>query len=140
MKLGYTTLYVPSVQTNVEFYDRAFGIERRFIQESGQYAEMETGATALAFVDEKMMMSTFYNFRRNRRTEYPPGVEVGFVSDDVKRAFDRAVNSGATPVLAPTKKPWGQIVGYVRDCNGFLIEICSEVGPSLVSQQTQANR
>lgn len=27
----------------------------------------------------------------------------------------------------PTKKPWGQVVSYVRDCNGLLVEICSSM-------------
>jgi lactoylglutathione lyase len=35
--------------------------------------------------------------------------------------------SGATEVKPPETKPWGQIVVYVRDLNGFLVEICSEM-------------
>ena len=38
-----------------------------------------------------------------------------------------ALAAGATAVRAPAKKPWGQIVSYVRDNNGFLVEICSPV-------------
>jgi hypothetical protein len=30
--------------------------------------------------------------------------------------------------VQPTKqKPWGQTVGYVRDPDGFLVEICSPI-------------
>ena len=39
----------PDVAQAVAFYERAFGLTRRFVHESGTYAEMETGATALAF-------------------------------------------------------------------------------------------
>jgi len=35
---------------------------------------------------------------------------------------------GATPEKAVTEKPWGQRVGYVRDLNGCLVELCSPVG------------
>ena len=49
MQLGYVILYVPDVTAAVSFYEAAFGLSPRFIHESGQYAEMETGATALAF-------------------------------------------------------------------------------------------
>jgi lactoylglutathione lyase len=35
--------------------------------------------------------------------------------------------AGASAVKSPETKPWGQIVGYVRDPNGFLVEICSEL-------------
>jgi lactoylglutathione lyase len=30
-------------------------------------------------------------------------------------------------VKPPETTPWGQIVGYVRDLNGFLVEISSEM-------------
>jgi lactoylglutathione lyase len=43
MELGYVIVYVPDVAATVAFYERAFGIKRRFIHESGTYAEMETG-------------------------------------------------------------------------------------------------
>jgi YD repeat-containing protein len=28
----------------------------------------------------------------------------------------------------PKTKPWGQVVAYVRDKDGFLIEICTPMG------------
>ncbi|MFO0110274.1 MAG: VOC family protein, partial [Alphaproteobacteria bacterium] len=34
----------------------------------------------------------------------------------------------AAPLKKPEQKPWGQTVAYVRDLNGFLVEICSPVG------------
>jgi hypothetical protein len=30
-------------------------------------------------------------------------------------------------VKAPETKPWGQIVAYVRDNNGCIVEICSPI-------------
>ncbi|MGH2373808.1 MAG: VOC family protein [bacterium] len=68
MKLGYVILYVKDVAKVVSFYEAAFGLARRFVHESGQYAEIETRAT------------------------------------------------------------WGQIVAYVRDLDGVLVEIASEMG------------
>jgi catechol 2,3-dioxygenase-like lactoylglutathione lyase family enzyme len=127
MKLGYVILYVPDVSASVTFYEKAFGLLRRFIHESGQYAEMETGATALAFASEDMVSTTCHGFRRNRREDPAAGAEVALVTDDVRNSFDRAVEAGALPVVHPTEKPWGQVISYVRDNNGFLVEICSEV-------------
>jgi len=127
MKLGYVILYVPDVAATVDFYERAFGIDRRFVHESGQYAEMETGATALAFAAEDMAESTVPDFQRNRLGNPPAGAEISFVTADVAGRFARAVDSGATPVAPPMRKPWGQEVSYVRDRNGFLVEICSAI-------------
>ena len=47
MKFGYTVVYVPEVAASLEFFARAFGIDRRFLDESGAYGELETGETTL---------------------------------------------------------------------------------------------
>jgi uncharacterized glyoxalase superfamily protein PhnB len=90
---------------------------------------METGATALTFASEELVSTAGYGFRSNRLADNPAGAEVAFVTDDVSTNFRRAINAGAWSVLEPTTKPWGQVVSYVRDLNGFLVEICSEVTP-----------
>ena len=125
MKLGYVIVYVPDVPKAVAFYDAAFGVPCRFVHESG-YAEMETGATALAFADEALGRSNGVAVRANRAEDgLAAGVEVAFVCDDVPAAFARALAAGAASVQLPAEKPWGQIVAYVRDLNGVLVELCS---------------
>ncbi len=64
----------------------------------------------------------------NRPDSPPAGVEVGFVVDDVEIAYKKALFAGAVPVMAPKQKPWGQIVAYVRDNNGCLVELCTKAG------------
>lgn len=125
MKLGYVILYVADVVETVHFYEKAFGLSRRFIHESNAYAEMETGQTALAFVSETMLS---HPFRKNRIHEDAAGIEVSLVTENVSERFDHAIKSGAIEVLRPETKPWGQIVSYVRDNNGCLVEICSPIG------------
>jgi len=127
MKLGYVIQYVPDVEKAVAFYEKAFGIERQFVHEGGQFAQMNTGATALAFCSEELAAEGC-SFEPVRLERKGPGIEIGFLSDQVEAAFDRAVSAGATPVLAPIKKPWGQTVAYVRDLNGFLVEMCTPMG------------
>jgi len=127
MRLGYVIIYVPDVEAAASFYERAFGVSRRFVHESG-YAEMDTGATALAFVSETLAASNGLAPRPNRPDADAAGAEIAFVCDDVAAAFAKAVAAGAAPCRPPQQKPWGQIVAYVRDGNGFLVEICSPVG------------
>jgi lactoylglutathione lyase len=127
VKLGYVIFYVPDVVAAVDFYERAFGLKRRFVHESGQYAEMETGATALAFVDETYVNETVPEFALNRLVSKPAGIEAAFVSDHVAASHAAALQAGAVEVMAPKQKPWGQIVSYVRDLNGCLVEICSPI-------------
>jgi len=125
MRFGYMILYVPDVAAAVSFYEHAFGLARRFVHESGAYAELETGATTLALAGAQMAPA---GSRMVRPDEPPPGVEIAFVTDDVAAAFARATGAGAAAVSAPEVKPWGQIVAYVRDSNGFLVELCTPVG------------
>jgi catechol 2,3-dioxygenase-like lactoylglutathione lyase family enzyme len=73
MKLGYIIVYVPDVAQSVAFYENAFGLVRRFMHESGQYAEMDTGATALAFASEDMVSTNCDGFRRNRLEDQAAG-------------------------------------------------------------------
>ena len=124
MQLGYVILHVPDVAEAVAFWERAFGLTARFVHESG-YAEMKTGGTALAFAAEAL---TIQHGLPPRRDGLPFGMEVGLVTSDVEAAYHRAVNAGATPIVAPDARPWGQVVGYVRDLNGVLVELCTPMG------------
>ncbi len=126
MKFAYTILYVQDVAQSVAFYERAFGLKQRFIHESGQYAEMETGGTLLAFASNELAHSNLpQGFQENNLSNVPAGIEVGFVAEDVTAAFSLAVEAGAIAVINPKTKPWGQMVAYVRDLDGILIELCS---------------
>lgn len=127
MKLGYTILYVPDVTATVEFYERAFSLKRRFVVDSGQYAEMETGATALSFAAEALAEANGVAIRPNSQSDLAAGIEIAFVTDTPADAYARAVESGAAAVKPVETKPWGQLVAYVRDLNGCLVEICSPV-------------
>lgn len=127
MRFGYAIVYVSDVEATLTFWERAFGLQRRFEVETGEYGELETGATVLGFAAEAMAAGTGQDIRPNRAGEQPSGFEVALVTDDVHVAFDRAVSAGATSAHEPVQKPWGQIVGYVRDLNGVLIEICTPV-------------
>lgn len=128
MQYAYTIVYVPDVQKAVEFYEKAFGLTRRFVHESLTYAEMETGGTALAFASNEQAATSLPNgFRQNDPSQPPVGIELAFTTDNVKVAYDKAIKGGAKKVLAPETKPWGQDVSYVLDLNGILVEICSPI-------------
>ena len=88
MRLGYVIHYVPDVAATVAFYEAAFGLERRFLHESGTYAEMETGATALAFASEALPEGGGVAFRRTRPDGDPPGTEIGLVTPGVGDAYE----------------------------------------------------
>lgn len=129
MRYSYTIVYVADVAATLTFYEQAFGLSRRFLHESGQYGELDTGATVLAFSRHDLAGTLFLGgYTAVQPDQTPPGIELGLVTEDVAAAYDRAVAAGALPLLPPAQKPWGQVVGYVRDLNGVLIELCSPMG------------
>lgn len=127
MKLKYVILYVADVAATAEFYERAFAIERRMMHPSGDYAEMETGGTVLAFSATRLMA----DLGKTTGTPDParPVFELAFETEDVAGSVDHAVAAGAVLVTAPVDQPWGQTLAYVTDLNGYLVEICSPVRP-----------
>ena len=130
MKLGYTIVYVPDVKSTLDFYQRAFGLQTRFLHDSLTYGELETGATTLSFAAEEMHDFNGTSARPNRPDDLAPGFEIALVTDDVAAAYQTARDAGAISVTAPTQKPWGQTVAYVRDLNGILVELCTPVSPT----------
>jgi lactoylglutathione lyase len=126
MNLAYNILYVEDVPATVSFYENAFGLQNKFIVEDKSYAEMLTGTTTLSFCSHELAQSNFeLVFDKSSNAKKPFGCEIGFTTNNVQSAYDIAIHAGAIAVKPPTAKEWGQIVAYVRDNNGFLVELCT---------------
>ncbi|HEX3140607.1 MAG TPA: VOC family protein [Rhizobacter sp.] len=129
MKLGYTIVYVSDVAASLDFFERAFGLPRRFLHESGSYGELETGTTALGFAQHATARGNLgHDYVAADASERPLGVELGLVTADVAAACTRALKAGAALLAPPSTKPWGQTVAYLRCPDGTLVELCTEVG------------
>jgi lactoylglutathione lyase len=129
LRLGWTILHVPDPRRAAAFYERAFGLRLRFADPSGEYAELETGATTLAFAAHALV-DRLGAHAEPAASAPPHGVEIALVVADeaaIEAAYRRAVEAGAAPVRPPERKPWGQLVGFVRDPDGFLVEVCTPV-------------
>ncbi|SEM69414.1 Uncharacterized conserved protein PhnB, glyoxalase superfamily [Pseudomonas sp. ok272] len=129
MKLGYLITYVPDVRASLDFFSTAFGLDVRFVHESGTYGELETGETALAFAADELAEQNFHGGHVSAHASIKPlGMEVALVTDDVPAAHAKALQAGATEIAQPVRKPWGQVVSYVRCPDGILVELCSPIG------------
>jgi lactoylglutathione lyase len=122
---GYTILYVADVKATLAFYQEAFGFREKFLTPEHDYGELDTGSTTLAFAAYSMASYNEIAIRHTGREELPPPCELVFVTDDIQGSYTTALHHGAVPIVEPREKPWGQTVAYVRDCNGFLIELCT---------------
>lgn len=128
MKLGYIIVYVPHVADSLEFFEQAFGLERKFLHESGDYGELKTGETTLAFASHALGAMHFpQGHVHASESQRPLGMEIALVTDDVQKAHTSAIQHGAKELVAPAPTPWGQTVSYVRAPDGTLVELCTPV-------------
>jgi lactoylglutathione lyase len=122
-------LLVPDVPATVRFYESAFGLKLRYMHPSSGYAELDSGSTFLAFLSERFVkdanLLAGIETVPNRADALPIAAQVAFVTRDMAGDWQRAVQAGATTVKAPEAKPWGQTAGYLRDINGFIVELCT---------------
>ncbi len=125
MIFRYTILYVADVAASLDFFERAFGLERLFLHESGDYGELATGQTKLAFSSQALMQQL--EKTPAKADPVAPTFEIAFETADVPKALARAVKAGANLVQDAKDEPWGQVTSYVSDPDGYLIEICSPV-------------
>lgn len=124
--LSNVLFYVKDLEGTLAFYEKAFGVKTAFVDETGVYAQLDTGTTALGFVKLEFAKANLGKEVVELDGEKPPhAMEIAFAVEDVDGVYKQALEAGAVAVSEPADKPWGQRDGYVRDPNGILIEICS---------------
>ena len=111
MKLGYFIVYVEDLLKTINFYEKAFGLKTRFINQRNQYAEMENekGFIVLAFADEHYLSKhCISDFRKNKNGTIPAGFEIAFVTQNIDFSLQQALNSGPILMVQPTQKHWAR--------------------------------
>lgn len=124
----YTILYVADIQKSLKFYQDIFELPLKFCTPENDYAELTTGTTTLALGKHELIKNNLLrDYEESSLQKQSFGIEIWFTTDDVDRLFQKALQHGAIWIIKPKETPWGQRVSYVRDLDGFLIEICSVV-------------
>lgn len=125
-KLGWVIVYVPDVVAALDFYERAFGLRRTFVNAAADFGQLDTGQTALSFASRTRAEHEIGGtYQLPDPHEDPFNLEICLVFDDPVVAFRHAVATGCASIVEPAAKPHGQTTGFVRDPWGTLIEIAS---------------
>ena len=128
MKFGYTIIYVSDVPSSIAFFEAAFGFRKKFVDDSGDYGELDTGETTLSFAAHSLGESNLPNgYVAIDSSDKPLGIEIALITDEVETAHQKAIAAGALEIAAPKAKPWGQIISYVRCPDGTLVELCTPI-------------
>ncbi|WP_300664800.1 VOC family protein [Fluviicola sp.] len=126
IQFAYTILYVSDVKRSVDFYTRVFGFELKFIAPENEYAELITGNTTISFASISLANSNLKDgFQESSLKSKSFGIELGFTTENVQDLVNKALSEGAVLAEETKEKPWGQTVAYVRDLDGFLLELCT---------------
>lgn len=122
-QFGFTILYAKDPKATIEFYEKAFGLQRRFFEEKVGYGELETGATTLVISSIELERKERKGMEASTKEQPSFGFHISFIKDDVEKAYKLAIENGAEPVLKPKQMQWGGTVGFVRDINGILVSL-----------------
>ena len=120
----YIILIVEDLDRALRFYTGVLGL--RLGHRSGDYAQLDTGATRLAIYTRGAMAKTLGLFLEAPAVN-APGFEIGFNVADVDAAFSELVTRGAPAVVPPTDRFWGQRTAYLRDPDGHLVELAQDL-------------
>ncbi len=128
IQYAYTILYVKEVAQTMEFYQKAFGFEQKMLTPEKDYGEVVSGSTTLAFASLELGNANFKKGFAESKLDMPPfGLELAFTTSEVDELMNQAIAHGAVLLEPSVLKPWGQKVGYLRDINGFILEICTPI-------------
>jgi lactoylglutathione lyase len=122
MTLGWVIVYVSEPDAVAAWYERTFGM--RVELAVGEYAQLDTGSTKLAFAAYSLGEQNFPGGVRVAEGQ-PFNVELALVHEDVDGAFQHALDAGCEALAEPKDKPQGQRVAYVRDPFGTLVELAT---------------
>ena len=120
----YVVLIVDDLDRALRFYTEVLGL--KLGHRSGDYAQLDTGATRLALYTRSAMATTLGMSLEAPRPA-APGFEIGFKVADVDAAVNELIARGVSSVVPPTDRFWGQRTAYVRDPDGHLIELAQEL-------------
>jgi lactoylglutathione lyase len=120
----YVILIVDNLDRALRFYTEVLGL--KLGHRSGDYAQLDTGATRLALYTRSAMATTLGMSLEAPRPD-APGFEIGFKVADVDAAVKELIARGVAPVVPPTDRFWGQRTAYVRDPDGHLIELAQDL-------------
>ena len=124
MKYSHTIFYVEDVNETVIFYEKAFRFKKNMITGEWDYAELKSGETTIWFASLELGKSNLWgNFTVSSNSKNPFWIEMAFITDNLEKDFQKAINEWAILFKPIEKKEWWQKVWYVKDNNGFLIEL-----------------
>lgn len=130
-KYTHTRLLVSNFRSCFEFYRDILGLKPTFGKEDGRYANFEAGDVSIALFDKQEMSQAVGSANKPSRSESQDGACLVFEVDDVDRVYRELDARGVPIVMGPIDhQDWGIRTAHLRDPDGNLIEINTNLRPS----------
>ena len=126
MRLDGFGLFVEDMAKMIRFYRDVLGFEIKEAEDTSNVYLVKDGTLFLLYGrnDFEKMTDRRYDYIKGFNGHFEMALYVD-TFEEVDKAFSKAVENGAAPVLEPELEPWGQRTCYIADPEGNLIEIGS---------------
>lgn len=126
MKLDGFGIMVKDMPTMIRFYRDVLGFEIKEDENTSNVYLEKDGTLFLLYArkDFEKLTGSSFGYADGLCGHFETALSVESFKD-VDKAFEKAVENGAKPVMPPTTCPWGQRTCYIADPEGNMIEIGS---------------
>jgi catechol 2,3-dioxygenase-like lactoylglutathione lyase family enzyme len=126
MKLDGLGIFVKDMPTMIRFYRDVLGFEIKEEENTTNVYLVKDGTLFLLYrrTDFEQMTESKFNYAHGTNGHYEIALSVENY-DAVDKAYNDAINKGATSEMKPNTEPWEQHTCYISAPEGNLIEIGS---------------
>lgn len=118
MRIGYINLHVRDVNREVAFFRDVMGLELQFSDDTFHYARFDGGPVGFAVASDAQDHTG-----EAPKPDHLSGI--GFVVDDVDKAYAEMKARGARFTMEPSQQPWGGYMAMFADPEGNLFYLDS---------------
>jgi len=124
INLTHTRLLVRKFEACFNFYNKILGLPHSGGNQTGPYAEFNTGMHILALFDCQRMAEAIKTSAKPIDLDCQDRVALIFEIEDVDATYNHLKRQGIKFVTKPTDRPaWGLRTAHLRDLDGNLIEL-----------------
>jgi catechol 2,3-dioxygenase-like lactoylglutathione lyase family enzyme len=126
LRYNFTRLLVRDFATSFRFYRDTLGFTPVWGDETGTYADFQTGEVTIALFVRNEMAEAVGTSALAPTAETQDRVALCFAVDDVGQAYEELRAKGVTFVTEPhDQTDWGIRAAHFRDPDGTLLELFS---------------
>lgn len=127
LNLTRIRLLVRKFKDCFQFYHEILGLPVVAGNESGPYAEFDTGTFLLALFNQELMAQVIGTTHKPIQLDCQDQIALIFEVQDVDNTYNLLKNQGIKFVTEPTDRPaWGLRTAHLRDPDNNLIEIYTD--------------